>query len=141
MFDAAKIDFASERISDTETLATIRDVYGWSGIPNPKDYVLDSHSAVGVTAEIRSTKSMPSVNCAVLLTAHPAKFSRALEAALGQKTDFQCNEILPSQLLGLDRFLRRMKCVQRSNGLNGIQNIVVDEVRLQNSKSTPEKRE
>jgi threonine synthase len=61
---AAKADFASERVSDAEKLATIRDVYRWpnTGSPGPKDYVLDPHSAVSMTATLRSAKTAPGIH-------------------------------------------------------------------------------
>lgn len=69
VLEAAKNDFTSERVSDTETLSTIRDVYRHGG------YVLDPHSAIGVTAAQRSAKAAPGPHLLALATAHPAKFS------------------------------------------------------------------
>ena len=69
VLEAAMNDFASERVSDTETLSTIRDVYRSGG------YVLDPHSAIGVTAAQRTAKAAPGAHLLALATAHPAKFS------------------------------------------------------------------
>ena len=69
VLDAAKADFSSERVSDAETLSTIQHIYGKGG------YVLDPHSAVGVTAALRSAEAAPGVHNVALATAHPAKFS------------------------------------------------------------------
>lgn len=69
VLDAAKADFSSERVSDAETLSTIRDIY------REKGYVLDPHSAIGVTAAMRSVAAAPGVYTVALATAHPAKFS------------------------------------------------------------------
>jgi threonine synthase len=64
-----------------------------------------------------------------LSTAHPAKFSRAVEVALAKEEDFQFNDILPPQLAGLDGLSRRVIRVQKSEGLDGIRKIIMDEMR------------
>jgi threonine synthase len=64
-----------------------------------------------------------------LSTAHPAKFSHAVEMALIEEKEFHFNEILPPQLSKLDRLPRRVTLVQRSEGLDGIRKIVMDEVK------------
>ena len=69
MLQAAKADFTSERISDKQTVATIQEVYRRGG------YVLDPHSAIGVTAALRVAEKVPGVHSLALATAHPAKFS------------------------------------------------------------------
>lgn len=69
VLDAAKADFTSERVSDAQTVATIQDIYRKGG------YVLDPHSAIGVTAALRAAEKEPGVHSLALATAHPAKFS------------------------------------------------------------------
>lgn len=69
ILDLAKADFSSERVSDTETLSTIHDIYRKGG------YILDPHSSIGVTAALRSAEAAPGVFIVALATAHPAKFS------------------------------------------------------------------
>ena len=130
MLDAAKADFASERVSDAETLVTIRDVYRWpnTGSPGPKGYVLDPHSAIGVTAALRSAKASPDIHNVAFSTAHPAKFSNAVEMALAEEKEFQFKDILPSQLLGLESLPRRVIYVQRNGGLDGVRKIIMNEV-------------
>lgn len=76
VLDAAKADFASERVSDAETLSTIQDVYRKTG------YVLDPHTAIGVTAALRSAEAAPGVYNVALATAHPAKFSVSILRAI-----------------------------------------------------------
>lgn len=127
---AAKADFASERVSDAETLATIRDVYRWpsTGSPGLKGYVLDPHSAVSMTAALRSAKAVPGIHNLALSTAHPAKFSHAVEMALAEEKDFQFNDILPSQFVGLESLPRRVIHVQRSSGLDSVRKIIMDKV-------------
>jgi len=64
-------------VSDAETSETIADVYARTG------YMLDPHTAVGVTAHLRAPDAGkgPSV---VLATAHPAKFPEVVERAIGR---------------------------------------------------------
>jgi threonine synthase len=64
-------DFDAVAVSDEETLAQIRETYAATR------YILDPHTAVGV----RAAGGAPSTVC--LATAHPAKFSEAVEKAIG----------------------------------------------------------
>ena len=130
VLDAVRAEFSSERVSDAEILATIRDVYRWPNAASPglKYYVLDPHSAVSVTAALRSAEAAPGIHYVALLTAHPAKFSHAVEMALAGEKEFHFNEILPPQLSGLDHLPRRIIHVHGSDGLAGIRKIIMDEV-------------
>lgn len=128
VLEAARKDFASERVSDDDTLKTIKNVYRW---PNnsSKGYILDPHSAVGVTAALRSANAAPGVHNVALSTAHPAKFSGAVEKALESEKGFQFKEILPPQFIGLENLPKRRIYIQKSGGLEGIRTILMDEVR------------
>ena len=68
-FDAASVD-------DRGTLAVMRDVYERTGV------LVDPHTAVGIGAarQVRTDVDVPMV---CLATAHPAKFSDAVEQATG----------------------------------------------------------
>ena len=138
ILDAARSEFSSQRISDAETLATILDVYQWTGVDpsGPKHYVLDPHSAVGVTAAVRSAETAPRFHYVALSTAHPAKFSHAVELALSGEQGFQFNDILPPQLSGLDNLPRRLIHVRRSDGLDGVRKIIMEEVGKESSTRT-----
>ena len=70
----AKTLFASCRVDDEQTLATIRDEYAAS------EYLLDPHSAIGLAAgrQCRVSNVDPMV---CLATAHPAKFPDAVRQA------------------------------------------------------------
>lgn len=129
VLEAAKADFASERVSDAETIATIRDVYRWPNTPGSKGYILDPHSAIGVTAALRSAEAAPGVYNVALATAHPAKFSSAVEMALADADGFHFKDILPPQFVGLEDLPRRLKHVQKSGGLDGLRKVIVDEVK------------
>ena len=129
VLEAAKADFASERVSDAETIATIRDVYTWPNTPGSKGYILDPHSAIGVTAALRSAKAAPGVHNVALATAHPAKFSSAVEMALADADEFHFKDVLPPQFVGLEELPRRLRHVQKSGGLDGLRRVIVDEVK------------
>ncbi|KAL8712098.1 MAG: hypothetical protein Q9220_003532 [cf. Caloplaca sp. 1 TL-2023] len=122
VLDAAKADFSSERVSDAETLITIRDVYKKGG------YVLDPHSAIGVTAAMRLAEAVPDVHSIALATAHPAKFSNAVGMALKDEQSFNFGDILPEQFVGLEQLQKRIKHVEKSKGLDGLRELIVDEV-------------
>ncbi|KAL8930730.1 MAG: hypothetical protein Q9208_000271 [Pyrenodesmia sp. 3 TL-2023] len=122
VLDAAKADFSSERVSDAETLSTIRDIY------REKGYVLDPHSAIGVTAALRSAAAAPGVYNVALATAHPAKFSNAVELALKDEKAFHFREILPEQFVGMEELPKRVRYVKKSEGLDGLRNLIVDDV-------------
>ena len=68
-------DFAAVSVPEEEVLETISDFYKNHG------YILDPHTAVGVSAaEKNKTASVPMV---CLATAHPAKFSEVVNEATG----------------------------------------------------------
>ncbi len=70
-FDTA---FASGKVSDEDTVATIAKIYKELG------YLLDPHTAVGV--EIGLAKRNPEVPLVCLATAHPAKFDDIIQQAI-----------------------------------------------------------
>lgn len=69
-------DFTSVSVNQTETLATIREFHQKTG------YILDPHTAVGVKAGQEAVS--PDVPLICLATAHPAKFSQAVNLAIGK---------------------------------------------------------
>ena len=81
-------DFASESVSENETLATIKQFY------QEHNYLLDPHTAVGVNAAQKCRSENFPVVC--LATAHPAKFGEAVLKAIGKAPD------LPPGLQGLE---------------------------------------
>ncbi|KAG8417695.1 hypothetical protein J3458_005182 [Metarhizium acridum] len=106
----AKRDFDSERVDDSQTLETIQALYKKVG------YVLDPHSAVGVAATIRSAaNASPDVHHISLSTAHPAKFSGAVEKALNGLDGFDFeNKVLPKEFVGLANKEKRVTEVEGS---------------------------
>lgn len=129
ILDAANKDFTSEKVSDQETISTIRNIYKWPGTPGDKGYILDPHSAVGVTAALRSAREAQGVYYVTLATAHPAKFSRAVEMALGEEEGFHFKDMLPPQFVGLEDLPRRVTHIKKSDGLDGVRRVIVEEVR------------
>lgn len=70
-FDA---EFVAGAAGDEETVATIRDIHA------SHDYLVDPHTAVGITVARRFRD--PGVPLLCLATAHPAKFEDAMRKAL-----------------------------------------------------------
>ncbi|MBI2024859.1 MAG: threonine synthase [Candidatus Harrisonbacteria bacterium] len=84
---AMKKDLEAIAISEAETKKTISEVYKNYG------YVVDPHTAVGVAAAFRQPPGEPKI---VLATAHPAKFPKIVESAIGEKVNIPnaLNEVL-----------------------------------------------
>ena len=76
LLQALQQTLRSQRISQEETLATMRTSYEKSG------YLADPHTAVALAAVERLR--LPPGEVVVLATAHPAKFSETVYAAVGQ---------------------------------------------------------
>lgn len=70
----AREHFDSDSVDDDTTCATIREVY------EAQQFLLDPHTATGVKAA-RTCNRDPSIPMIALGTAHPAKFSAAIERA------------------------------------------------------------
>ncbi|KAF2137516.1 uncharacterized protein K452DRAFT_235719 [Aplosporella prunicola CBS 121167] len=143
---AAAKDFESERVSDAQTLETIKHVYtttasqqgpkasarnGTAGtLSAAGNYILDPHSAVGFAAALRSAERAPApAHHIALATAHPAKFSAAVEKALEGQEGFRFEDVLPEQFVGLEQKEKRVTTVQKSEGLAGIRELVIRRVR------------
>ncbi len=92
-FNPLKNDIRSVSISDSETVETIKSVY------SKFNYIIDPHTAVGVAAHF-TIKTEKDLHTVVLSTAHPAKFSRIVSAAIRNPVP------MPEQLA---EYLRRKK--------------------------------
>ena len=90
-------DFEALSVSDAETLETISEVQRVEG------YLLDPHSAIAYRAARKFAGGFPVISMA---TAHPAKFSAAIERALGESPELPpalaALESLPSRVSLLD---------------------------------------
>ncbi|CBX92747.1 similar to threonine synthase [Plenodomus lingam JN3] len=127
ILQAAQSDFASYRVSDEETIQTIKDVFN---AESSKSYILDPHSAIGIAAAHRSIEvaKPPSVHHIALATAHPAKFANAVELALPEQKEYFQEKVLPVEFKGLEDKPRRVSHVKRSEGWEGVRKVVVAEV-------------
>jgi len=107
VLESARKTFESERVSDAQTLETIKSFYDKVG------YVLDPHTAVGITAATHSVdragRGLPHIS---LSTAHPAKFAGAVELALNGKEGFNFQNVLPQEFVELDKLERRVTTVE-----------------------------
>jgi threonine synthase len=130
-------DFESERVSDTQTLDTIRKFYATpatnvaaNGSASQGGYVLDPHSAIGVAASLRSMERTSSADThhISLATAHPAKFASAVDLALKDEAGFSFDSVLPEEFIGLEKKERRVRVVPAGAGWEGVRTIVQEEV-------------
>ncbi len=141
LLDAARVDFESERISDQQTLSSIKRTYDQkafgksseaakdtAGTVSQGGYVLDPHSAVGVAAAYFSIEKRPVTQHIALATAHPAKFSKAVEEALKGDDNFKFQSILPEEFRGLEDLPRRKTLVKKSDGLEGMRKLIRERV-------------
>ncbi|KAH9974265.1 tryptophan synthase beta subunit-like PLP-dependent enzyme [Lactifluus volemus] len=105
VLELARRDFLAERVSDDQTLQTIKQFF--IGTPS---YIADPHTAVGLSvARIISAKNTPSIVQVVLSTAHPAKFSEAVTKALSASQGFDFDrDLLPQEFRGLLEKERRV---------------------------------
>ncbi|KAK8094139.1 threonine synthase [Apiospora hydei] len=105
--EAAKRDFESERVSDSQTVETIKQYF------NKISYVLDPHTAVGVAAAARSKQRVEQTPHISLSTAHPAKFAGAVEMALKDESGFDFEkQVLPEEFVGLEKKEKRIAEVE-----------------------------
>lgn len=126
--EAARVDFKSYRVSDSETLETITKVFT-SIFPG---YVLDPHSAIGIAASLRSCEDEeakpPTGHHISLSTAHPAKFANAVHDALQGEKGYSWEKVEPAEFKGLEDKPRRVSHVKKSDGWEGVRRVVVAEV-------------
>ncbi|PQE10996.1 threonine synthase protein [Rutstroemia sp. NJR-2017a BVV2] len=124
----ASRDFESERVSDKETITTIKDFYTSAAATSKSGYVLDPHSAIGVAASLRSISRSPQTYHVSLATAHPAKFANAVDLALKDEKDFTFDSVLPKEFVGLENKEKRVRVVPKDAGWEGVRTIVMEEV-------------
>lgn len=145
---SAKEHFESQRVSDKQTINTIKHIHSQAlsssahangatngdqalsvptkGTQHAGHYILDPHSAIGIAASLRSIADNPSSHHISLATAHPAKFSHAVELALKDVPGFTFESVLPEQFVGLEGMEKRIsRCDAEWRDVRGI---VVKEV-------------
>lgn len=101
--------FASGRVSEEETTATIREVLATTG------ELLCPHSAVAVAVAKQHLGAVPMIT---LATAHPAKFPDAVEAAGAARPE------LPPHMAGL--FTRAERVTRVTNDLAALQTLILE---------------
>ncbi|KAI5283525.1 threonine synthase [Ascosphaera aggregata] len=134
ILSAAKADFESQRVSDEQTIDTIRSVYkscspqgnatqGTRG--ETGGYILDPHSAVGVAGALRAMAHHSSkANYISLSTAHPAKFAAAVDKALHGEKGYSFEKVTPPELEGLETKEKRVICMEPGKGIVGVREII-----------------
>lgn len=135
ILEAARATFESERVSNDETIAMIKEQYsqqvpaassdaskGTAGVTNHGKYILDPHSAIGVAAAHRSIARAPppETHHIALATAHPAKFASAVEEALAAEQNFRFQDLLPEQFVGIEQLPKRKILFKKSDGIEGL---------------------
>nr|OQO18955.1 hypothetical protein B0A51_13746 [Rachicladosporium sp. CCFEE 5018] len=144
ILEAAKKNFLSERVSDKQTIYAIKEMYqtplaesssvvktrqATAGTHISGHYILDPHTAIGIAASLRSISSKPEVQHISLATAHPAKFSNAVELALKDEEGFAFAAVLPEEFRGLDKLERRV--VGCGKEWEEVREIVIKEVEIE----------
>ncbi|KAG0296994.1 threonine synthase [Dissophora globulifera] len=114
----AKRIFDAGHVSDEETVATIRE-YCFPEDASQAAYVMDPHTAVGVTAAKTVIPKTDARNIVISLsTAHPAKFSEAVEKAVKDQEGVQFSEffkkVSPKEFDGLMTAERRVVLIPRA---------------------------
>lgn len=110
ILENGRLIFESDRVSDAETVETTKTCY------QETKYVLDPHSAVGLTAAKRSiARAGPNVHHISLSTAHPAKFLDAVTLALKDEPGFDFEkQVLPEEFKALPFKEKRVTSVENS---------------------------
>ncbi|CCF60317.1 hypothetical protein KAFR_0J02530 [Kazachstania africana CBS 2517] len=114
--EGALKDFDSERVSNEETIETIKNIYQIS--ENPKHYILDPHTAVGVcaTQRIMAKDNDASTHYISLSTAHPAKFADAVNQALSSFPEYSFEkDVLPEELKKLSTLPKKLRFVEKAD--------------------------
>ncbi len=107
--DRLPVTIEAHAVSDEETLATMRAVYGMT------DRIIDPHSAVALAAARRSDAGEDH-ELVVVSTAHPAKFPDAVAAALGFPPP------VPAPLA--DLFTREERCRRCAPTLDAVRAVI-----------------
>jgi threonine synthase len=118
VLESARKVFDSERVTDAQTLETIKNYY------DKVNYVLDPHTAVGIAASERSiAKVGAEVPHISLSTAHPAKFSAAVSLALKEASSFSFDKVIPAELAELAN--KETRVVNVENSWQTVRDIVI----------------
>lgn len=121
--------FGAQHASDDDTISAMRNTYG----DLHEGYVADPHTAVGIHSALLERKeeknTSPKSALVVLSTAHPAKFSEAVTAALSDEADFDFQkEVFPAEFHDMMN-AKNKKIFAKSNTVDEIKNIIIDELK------------
>ncbi|KAI5305621.1 hypothetical protein KEM56_003841 [Ascosphaera pollenicola] len=138
ILNAAKADFESQRVSDDQTIDTIRKIYKGCAPEGTASqgtrgenggYILDPHSAVGVAGALRSMAHHSSkANYISLSTAHPAKFASAVDEALRGEKGYSFEQVTPPEFEGLETKERRVILMEAGKDFTGVRDIIDEKV-------------
>ncbi|KAM7218698.1 Tryptophan synthase beta subunit-like PLP-dependent enzyme [Rhypophila decipiens] len=122
VLESARRTFESERVTDAQTLETIKKFYKDIG------YVLDPHTAVGVAAAERSIERAGSeVPHISLSTAHPAKFAGAVNEALKDAEGFDFEKtVLPEEFVELAK--KETRLLEAENSWVAVRELVKKQI-------------
>lgn len=150
LLSLARETFDSHRVSDPETVDTIRSLYHQQLSPSllslthhtkgtllnsSSSYILDPHTAVGIAAArrsiIASTSVSPSVVHIALATAHPAKFADAVSLALKNEDGFEFSHVMPEEFSGLEGKEKRVRDIGKIDDLGVMKEVLREEIRFE----------
>lgn len=123
---ACRNNFSSHRVSNQETVDTIKQVYE----STPNNYIMDPHTAVGIATSLLRSAAVTdeTVKFVSLSTAHPAKFSEVVNLALSSfdKYDFE-SQVLPQQFKEFSTLPQKIRKVEDAS-LKTIESVIVEEL-------------
>lgn len=129
VIEQAKRDFDSAKVTDLETIATIKRVYE----SDSANYVLDPHSAIGVKTafdfiEADHQFEDSKTSYISLATAHPAKFAEVVDKALKDCDGYSFeNDVLPEELKLLASKEKRITLVDAPS-IEKVKQIIIDKL-------------
>lgn len=120
--EAARADFDSMKVSNNQTVETIKKTY----LASPSKYVLDPHSAVGVyVAEQKIAADSQKGTYISLSTAHPAKFSEVVNKALHNTDGYEFErDVLPDELKALSQKEKRITLINEPS-LDAVKSAII----------------
>ncbi|PVH14930.1 threonine synthase [Candidozyma duobushaemuli] len=124
--EQARSDFDSNRVSDEETIETIKNIYD----AHPSKYVLDPHSAIGVKTSLSfaAKDAERNANYISLATAHPAKFAEVVDKALSAVESYSFErDVLPTELKALSTKKKRITLVDEVS-VEKVKEIIVEKL-------------
>ncbi|AOA62800.1 Threonine synthase [Komagataella phaffii CBS 7435] len=123
VLDKATSILDSDRITNEETVSTIKKIYEATS----NNYIIDPHTSVGIATTLNQIKkdNDPSITYVSLSTAHPAKFSEVVDAALTSYPDYSFEkDVLPEELKNLSTLPKKIKLIETAT-LESIKDTIV----------------